>query len=152
MKYTKYSIMLPLLVLLGGCNPCQALTDQEIVTLTLLGEARCQPEEGITAIAQVILNRSRERQLSVEVICLQTRQFSCWNDRSATFRRSGALMDESEVATNTAKALAYAICNGIDVMPDLKANHYYNSSLCNPSWAKYGVDTVIIGDHTFITL
>jgi spore germination cell wall hydrolase CwlJ-like protein len=148
----KYTIFI-LLAFLAKCTPAQALTDQETIVLTLLGEARCQPEEGMTAIAQVILNRSREqRHLPVASIVLQPRQWSCWNNKRAFLRRSDALMGESETATNTAKALAFAICNGIDVMPDLEANHYYNSSLCNPSWAKYGVDTVIIGDHTFMTL
>ena len=127
---------------------------EDIVIYTLLGEARCQlkehGQEPMLAIGQVILNRARERQMPVEAICLQRRQFSCWNDKEALFRRSEALMAESDEATVLAQSIAAFICNNMDVH-GTTANHYYQPDLCSPQWAE-GVEGVKIGDHLFLEL
>lgn len=152
MKLT--TLLLILLGLYGCCNPCKADNAEDIVTYTLLAEARCQlkdyGQEPLLAIGQVILNRSRERQMPCEAVCLQRRQFSCWNDKDALYSCTDALMSESKEATELAQSIAAFICNNMDVHTT-KADHYYNASLCDPSWAR-GVDGEKIGDHTFLEL
>jgi len=136
---------------LCAADIAQTRDAEEIVTLTLLGEARCQSEEGMRAIGQVILNRSRERQLPVDAICLQRLQFSCWNNKEAMMRRSGAMKAECEQATRLAESIAAFICNGMDVH-ETRADHYYAYKLCSPSWAKHGKNKEKIGDHLFLEL
>ena len=145
------SLLIPLLY---GCTPCKAMEPEQVVALTLLGEARCQKAndyEGMKAIAQVILNRSKQRGLPVSAVCLQRKQFSCWNDKEAMVRRREALMSECERATEVAQCLAAFICNGLSVH-ETKANHYYNPELCSPSWAKNPKSSKMIGDHLFLEL
>ena len=136
-------------------NAPQNRDAEEIVTLTLLGEARCQlkehGQESMRAIGQVILNRSRERNLPVDAICLQRLQFSCWNNKEAMLRRSGAMKAECEQAARLAESIAAFICNGMDVHKT-RADHYYAYKLCNPSWAKHGKNKEKIGDHLFFEL
>jgi len=148
-------LLIPLFILLSGCNPCKADNAEDIVTYTLLAEARCQVakygQDSMLAIGQVILNRSRERQIPCEAVCLQRWQFSCWNNKDALYRRTEALLSESEEAANLARSIAAFICNNMDVHTT-KANHYFAHNLCNPSWAAKGKNKQIIGDHTFLEL
>ena len=58
-----------------------ALTrSQRIVALTILGEARGEGKAGMYAVACVIQQRSKNRKITPAQVCLQKRQFSCWND------------------------------------------------------------------------
>ena len=50
----------------------------ELVGLTLYGEARGEPIEGIVAVGCVIRNRVKFEG-SFYAVCLKPRQFSCWN-------------------------------------------------------------------------
>lgn len=56
------------------------LSDLEVLTLTLIGEARGEPIEGKVAVACVIRNRATAWKKSISEICLQPKQFSCWNE------------------------------------------------------------------------
>lgn len=56
------------------------LTELEILTLTLIGEARGESIEGQVAVANVIRNRVLTRGKSYGFICLESKQFSCWNN------------------------------------------------------------------------
>ena len=53
--------------------------EQRIVALTILGEARGEGEKGMRGIAAVIVQRSKNRGLTYEQVCLQPWQFSPWN-------------------------------------------------------------------------
>ena len=57
------------------------LTDKDYLALTLIGEARDQPIEGIVGVASVIRNRvlSSDPNKNYKDICLSPKQFSCWN-------------------------------------------------------------------------
>jgi len=139
-----------LITLMLLTNAAHCYTAEEIVTLTILGESRCQQEEGMRAVGQVLLNRSRANNIPVDAVCLKTRQFSCWNNKKAMLRRSEAVMAEFESKTRLAQSIAAFICNNMDVH-ETRANHYWAHNLCDPYWAK-GKAGVIIGDHTFIQL
>lgn len=56
------------------------LSDLEVLTLTLIGEARGEPIEGVVAVANVVRNRANTWKKSISEICLQPKQFSCWNE------------------------------------------------------------------------
>jgi len=152
--------ILTALALLNGCQPCNAhtleeMTGEEVATLVILGEARCQGQIGQRAVAQVILNRARKldmpREEAVKAVCLAPYQFSCV---PSIFTRSGALKAESSRATEQAETIAAFICHDIDVGKELvgDADHYYNPSLCRPRWSKHGRNKVQILDHLFMEL
>jgi spore germination cell wall hydrolase CwlJ-like protein len=131
------------------------VSDLDLVTICLLGEARCQSDddyEGMRAIASVIQTRSKQRSKPIASIIMQKRQFSCLNNQTPSQAVLTDLMSESEAATNAAKCFAYAILSGWDVMPGFTANHYYAHDKCSPYWSKKGLDVVRIQDHTFLRL
>ena len=57
----------------------ETLTQQEIVAITILAEARGEGKSGMYAVACVISQRAKERKKSAAQVCLQPFQFSCWN-------------------------------------------------------------------------
>lgn len=63
------------------------LTEVEILALTIYGEARGESLDGKAAVANVIINRSVARQLSIKKVCLQPKQFSCWNEDDANYEQ-----------------------------------------------------------------
>ncbi len=152
--------ILTALALLNGCQPCNAhtleeMTGEEVATLVILGEARCQGQVGMKAVAQVILNRARKldmpREEAVKAVCLAPYQFSCVKAISG---RSGVLKAESDRATEQAEAIAAFICHDIDVGKELvgQSDHYYAHKLCKPKWAKEYKRKTVILDHTFLEL
>jgi len=54
-----------------------ALTDTQLFAVTLYGEARSEPIEGIVAVASVIRNRMGTR--DVKSVCLEPDRFACWS-------------------------------------------------------------------------
>lgn len=63
----------------------QKLSSAQVVALTVYGESRGEPPEGIIAVINVIKNRflSTERFSSFKTyqsVCLSPKQFSCWNE------------------------------------------------------------------------
>lgn len=71
-----------------------ALSDPQILTLTLYGEARGEPIEGQIAVACVIRNRVQTGRwgASYAKVCLAPWQFSCWR------REGGAANHETVMA------------------------------------------------------
>lgn len=57
-----------------------ALTDAQLLALTIYGEARGEPIEGRIAVASVIRNRLLAKHFGATYreVCLQKWQFSCW--------------------------------------------------------------------------
>lgn len=57
----------------------------DIVPLTIWREARGEGRDGMLAVAWVIENRTHNPQWAsdAERVCLQRKQFSCWNDMNA---------------------------------------------------------------------
>ncbi len=58
-----------------------SLSDLEILTLTIYGEARGEPIEGQIAVGCVIRNRTNGKGFSQ--VCLAPKQFSCWNEHDS---------------------------------------------------------------------
>ena len=157
MKTKKITILLLLFsqLAIGSSAPYQyanKIDPELIVAATILAEARGEGETGMKAVGQVILNRSRGRNLPCEAVCLQPWQFSCWNNTKPVLRQIEGLMSESEAATSCALAIAAFICSGVDVLPCFSYNHYYAHKHCYPSWARDAKSVKIIGNHIFLTL
>ncbi len=72
--------MKTLIALLLSTTIASALTDDEtIVAQTILAEARGEGRAGMYAVAACIKVRAEKRKLTYRQVCLQPKQFSCWN-------------------------------------------------------------------------
>lgn len=123
-----------------------AITAQAgVIADTLYLEARGEGEKGIKAVATVIYNRAIVKHKSYKQICLQPKQFSCWN--------SGKV----KITPKTkADKKAYEFCRELEEQmlsnkfkPMGNWTHYYNPKLCSPKWAR-GVKKTKIGNHVFL--
>ena len=118
--------------------------DEEIVALTILGEARGEGIQGMYAVACVLQERSEKRKLTPAKVCLQEWQFSVWNGKKEKDLQG---LWKSKSAPY-AKQLAYALCNGWKLAQDYTggANHYYSSDKKTPPyWVYKNVEKIING-------
>jgi|OpeIllAssembly_1097287.scaffolds.fasta_scaffold126671_3 hypothetical protein len=139
----------------------------DLVAVTLWGEARAEPIEGIVAVGHVIRNRvvdEAHRWGSVwQDVVLAKRQFSCWipEGGEANYARMVALVDRL-IAMKPAGEKSFMQCwwvargvmDGMIKDNTRGANHYYAPALLPkpPSWAKAGRMTAEIGRHLFLRL
>ena len=128
-------------------EPLKQSSEAKIIALTLLGEARGEGNTGMYAVACVIKQRSVERKLSLSKICLQRKQFSCWNGK----RDLDYLLKSS--SASYAVRLANHLANGGDVRRSYinYANHYCTLKT-NPYWAKGKKPIKTVGNHKFFKL
>lgn len=59
------------------------LTEFEVLLLTIIGEARGEPIQGQVAVGCAIRNRlygNPDKYKSYKDVCLEPKQFSCWNE------------------------------------------------------------------------
>lgn len=131
--------------------------DIQVLTETLYMEARGEPLAGIIAVANVILNRKKQRKwyskilntVSIANVCKKPWQFSCWNKG-----------DQCDTVLPKAKKTSYQwkLCSAIaeaTVNNELAdntggADHYFANSMKKaPSWAAAMKFTKQIGNHKF---
>jgi len=132
----------------------------DIMARTIWGEARGEGFEGMAAVANVIMNRSRISSRSakqdwwgetIEEICFRRisgyYQFSCWDPRDPN-REKAANVRDTDVNFRTALSIAMQAYSG--ALPDRTggATHYHSKSV-RPYWAKSGFVTADIGSHLF---
>lgn len=126
------------------CSLLCTSTQAGIIADTIYKEAAGEPLLGKVAIATVIYNRSKERKLSLEQVCLQRKQFSCWNNGYKTV-----------VLKNPAERAAHVGCLEIEkqllgntFLPTGKWNHYHTLSV-KPVWTAQMKDVAVLGNHKF---
>lgn len=124
--------------------------DVGIIAETIWREARGESSKGREAVASVIVNRMKERKLTGSGVCLQHKQFSCWNGVDASGKPwTGKRLTASEIAVwQECVKLAGMIHRG-EFTPKGEWNHYYNPYKCNPTWGKKMTKVEVIGLHKF---
>lgn len=118
-----------------------------IVALTILAEARGEGRDGMGAVAAVIAQRSLNRNLTPEQVCLQKWQFSCWNGKSEA--------DLDHLYKSPMAKWALYLERNIGSMNRAKighADHYYADYIKAPYWANGEVPCKTIGHHKFYRL
>ena len=124
-----------------------------IVAATILAEARGEGFDGMQAVACVIKQRMIERGKDAATICLQRKQFSCWNGVTFEELCENVLKGTPDEITDFAIALAVDLVSGKDF--DRKsvgcANHYCTLETY-PGWAKGKKPVKVIGRHKFYRL
>jgi N-acetylmuramoyl-L-alanine amidase len=148
-----------------------ALNDLQTLTLTLYGEARGEPVEGIVAIGCLIRNRTLEPKrfgFGYKGVCLKRSQFSCWQasggkDNYDHLMAVAATVLELGDGGDVAHARQYFQCQFIAQMiyQDLvlesvigASRHYYSPTAMvpkgrEPVWAKGKKPKAAIGHHLF---
>lgn len=135
------------------------LTDQEVLALTLYGEARGESIEGQIAVGCVIRNRLTAKEGYKEV-CLSPYQFSCWNSSDPNYPILNGL---AEKLTNDEQITMpiYWQCNFVanDIISGItkdvtggSKNYLTNDlyALGTITWARYMKVSAVIGSQTFL--
>jgi spore germination cell wall hydrolase CwlJ-like protein len=116
---------------------------QNIIAQTLLGEARGEGEAGMYAVACVIQRRVINRGMTAHKVCLQSKQFSCWNDG----KESNSLDTTQGIY---AKYLAINL-HRLQLSYVKDADHYCTLRTHN-YWTKGRKPVAVIGNHKFYKL
>jgi hypothetical protein len=150
----------------------EVLTSNErVVTLTLLGEARGEGCTGMYAVGCIIQKRTLNRNLTPAQVCQEPWQFSIWNAGKGKIKKESELWDlYKSPSMPYARFLARKICAGSKLSQDYTGNadHYYSHKIKKqpPYWAfktkkdKNGKviskepikPSKVIGNHTFYKL
>jgi hypothetical protein len=129
-------------------------TEVRLLAATVWGEARSESEEGMRAVAHVMVNRIGDRfGEDLGTVILSPKQFSVWNRRDPNRRIVQRLArDPSSVATDpeyiVAERVAREVLSGQSVDPTDGALFYHTRAV-RPRWARVGQGRQIIGQHIF---
>ncbi len=131
-----------------------ALSDLDIIALTLVGEARGLHHTGMVEVACTIINRLNANKWwghSERAICLYPWQFSCWNDHDAASRAyRQKLINWPSSDASYQDALTIAADAMIDVLPDITngATHYFNHvTIPEAKWPKWYRPGISVACH-----
>ena len=123
----------------------------DLVARTLYGEARREPPETRLAIAEVVYNRALQRSprfgMSVEAVCRQPEQFSCWNPGDPNRNRTLSIsLRDPEIAdcVTIARDLVSGRIGGLT----LGADHYHHRRV-SPHYAREHAPCAQIGNYLF---
>ncbi len=136
------------------------LSDLDIATCTIVGEAGGESWEGKLAVAYVLLNRWRTdkgqfaRDDTLATTCLRHLQFSVWTAKDPGFSRLYEYGPKGKVYRECMRAMLTAID---EVEPDLTkgALHYHTvarpvwAKSWPPDWARGHEPTITVGAHVF---
>jgi spore germination cell wall hydrolase CwlJ-like protein len=128
--------------------------EEKAVAAVLMGEAWSENVQGMTAVGEVIHQRSVEKgRTPLQVVAAhrgRIHAFSCVNGTSLD-RLIRKFSQEPEY--QEALQLAQMVCQTPEKLPGLtrSANHYTCATEC-PAWAKGVQPVVIIGRHAFYRL
>lgn len=129
--------------LLANTQISVSVSRLEVVAATLIAEAGGEKDlRAMHAVGEVIYNRSISRKLSPMQVCLQRKQFSCWNGKDVE--------TEIEKAKKHKKwANALKIAQNLGSTNYTKNAQFYHTTKINPSWNKKMLATVTIENHKF---
>ena len=130
--------------------------DQIVLTLTLFGEARGESLLGKKMVAHVIINRAIQKKRPIAQICLQDKQFSCWNGlRTARTDDDDANLTKMLYATGDEAGYADCVRAAEEVLtsagildPTFGSTHYHVLG-DYPYWAKGHTPVTTCGNHVF---
>ncbi len=142
------------------------LSDLEVLTLTIIGEARGEPIEGQIAVASIIRNRmlhNPKKYPSYKEVCFEHAQFSCWNVDSPEKGFMDDLIEKvinNEDITDKYLIQCMSVAQGVDegtIIDNTGGNLYYlTNDLYNsehkPVWSKNARNVIVKGNQTFFNV
>lgn len=142
----------------GASNNFYRDLEIDVLARTLWGEARGEGDQGMAAVAAVVLNRVAVAESragywwgnDIISVCQKPYQFSCWNRSDPSYLR---LQDvtEKDIYFATALRIARRAVTGALADPTNGATHYHADYVA-PHWAKGQKPTAVIGHHIFYRL
>ena len=128
------------------------LTDNQIVAMTIWGEARGEGKAGMYAVACVISQRSINRNATPAEVCLQRKQFSCWQNQFSSFHTPKATFERKLKTKEGAYAMLLAKnIKGLDRSFVKYADHYVTLKT-QVYWMNGHKPVIVIGNHKFFKL
>lgn len=112
-----------------------------IIAMTIFMESAGEPTAGKEAVATVIHNRAIQRKLTPEDVCMEERQFTCWNNPKKLRAFDG---EEWETSMKLAKLIVTK-----RFKPKATWDHFYNPKNAKPTWRKKLRNVERIGNHIF---
>jgi spore germination cell wall hydrolase CwlJ-like protein len=126
-------------------DPCPYSND--IIVATIIMEAGGEYHIGsLEAVYEVIKTRSKKRNKTLAQICLQRKQFSCWNGKADGIK---ALEDTIAKAKKHPRWKIAENILGSNTNFTNGADHYYADYIDKPYWADSMTPTTKIGRHIF---
>lgn len=130
----------------------------DVMARTLWGEARSEGQQGMEAVASVILNRVETGKRKggywwgshIIQVCQKPFQFSCWNKSDPNFKKLTAVTTD-DMHFATALRVSRRAVLGMVKDKTQGANHYHTIDIL-PFWAKGQKPTARIGRHVFYKL
>jgi spore germination cell wall hydrolase CwlJ-like protein len=134
-----------------------SLEDIDILARTIYGEARGEFSNtgmaALIAVANVVFNRSKKMSFgggSIRDICLQHKQFSCWNLKDPNRVAIKKVM-RGEILFDLCWKTAQNVLE--EKWPDLtKGADHYHTVMATPSWALGKKPLLTLGRHIFYNL
>jgi hypothetical protein len=134
------------------------IEDKEIIAATLVGEAGGEEDKrAMTAVLNVLHNRSKIKATSAAGEAIRPLQFSVWNSATSGVSKKTdfpkdkikGIIENYKDHKKWGEALRLAETNPADVTNG--STHYYAPKGVSkiPSWAKQWIETVNIGGHKF---
>lgn len=116
-------------------------TDNDIVVATIILEAGGEYHVGaLEGVYEVIINRSKKRKMTPAQVCLQRKQFSCWNSGNIAQLMAKAKEHPRWVIAQNILGKETNYTNGAD---------HYHADYVSPYWKDSMTETVKIGRHIF---
>lgn len=135
----------------------ESLSDLDVMTATVWGEARGEARVGQVAVAWVIRNRAENPRWwgrNIREVCLKSYQFSCWNPNDPNYKK----IISPDLKKEFNYSLIREVCQEVldaDKLQDLSnnADHYCVTSIIHlVKWAKGKTPVALIGHHSFFRL
>jgi N-acetylmuramoyl-L-alanine amidase len=131
-----------LLLTLCSVSAASAHTDEAIIASTLILEAGGEYAPGaMEAVNEVICTRAWKRNFTRRQVCLQRKQFSCWNSGNID-----KLVAKAKKHPRYTEALAIV---GAKITNHTAGADHYHADYCSPYWAPSMQVTATIGRHIF---
>jgi len=132
----------------------QPATSDDTLTLarTIFGEARGESNAGREAVAHVVINRVNSHRFkdTVGAVCLEPKQFSCFNvgdpNRPIILAQD---LGSGDAVFQDCVAAAQRVIAGAVADNTGGATHYYAKTIAAPAWTVGATFTVEIGVHRF---
>lgn len=132
-----------------------ALQNIDVVWLTIFGEARGEPIEGMIAVGCVIRNRviASKMTKTYKDVCLAPLQFSCWNENDPNLNEMMVAAVGTTPRIREIKFIGAGIYQNMFRDNTSGSTHYLTTRLFHenpPTWATSGKVMATIGNHTFL--
>jgi spore germination cell wall hydrolase CwlJ-like protein len=142
---------------MGDNKKIESLSELELITLCVYGEARNQGLDGMLAVASVILNRSKKPSWwgsDIKSVILKPWQFSCFNENDPNRKTLENIAMDFQDSLKRLSTLrhCYWIARGLMegfLSSNVGSATHYHTRQVKPDWKDKLQKITQVGDHIF---